>query len=257
MSIVLFVIVNGLFAANFLLRRDRRFVNRWTKPLVATDALLLLAAVGTPVAVMAIKLAAKGVGLVVTSTTGLLPREVAARYGTSAGGFGGSLSVIGGSLPAIDALNAGKSFVDERGKRRLRGGQVRLDLAEHRHRRVGRPVVGPAGHVPGAAADLAVQPHQVDVDARMLDVPLVVAVQVGLRQQLQLHVERLLVEFLKRLLDRRRDGIGLHVVLDLLPDDLDRVDDYAGRVDVVANACLRPGGGLQVGHARRDLRDPS
>lgn len=71
MSIVLFVIVNGVFAANFLLRRDRGFVNRWTKPLVATDALLLLAAVGTPVAVMAIKLAAKGVGLVATSTTGL------------------------------------------------------------------------------------------------------------------------------------------------------------------------------------------
>ena len=70
-AIVLFVIVNGLFAANFLLRRDRRFVNRWTKPLVATDAVLLLAAVGTPVAVMAIKLAAKGVGVVLTSTTGL------------------------------------------------------------------------------------------------------------------------------------------------------------------------------------------
>lgn len=70
-SIVLFVIVNGLFAANFLLRRDRAFINRWTKPLVATDTVLLLAAIGTPVAVMAIKLAAKGVGLVLTSATGL------------------------------------------------------------------------------------------------------------------------------------------------------------------------------------------
>jgi hypothetical protein len=71
-SIVLFVIVNGIFAANFLLRRDRRFVNRWTRPLVATDVVLLLAAVGTPVAVMAIKLAAKGVGMVLTSTAGLV-----------------------------------------------------------------------------------------------------------------------------------------------------------------------------------------
>jgi hypothetical protein len=71
-SIVLFVIVNGIFAANFLLRRDRRFVNRWTKPLVATDVVLLLAAVGTPVAVMAIKLAAKGVGMVLTSTARLV-----------------------------------------------------------------------------------------------------------------------------------------------------------------------------------------
>jgi hypothetical protein len=70
-AIVLFVIVNGFFAANFLLRRDRHFVNRWTKPLVATDAVLLLAAVGTPVAVMAIKLAAKGVGLVLTATAWL------------------------------------------------------------------------------------------------------------------------------------------------------------------------------------------
>ena len=70
-AIVLFVIVNGLFAANFLLRRDRHFVNRWTKPLVATDAVLLLAAVGTPLAVMAIKLAANGVSLVVTAATGL------------------------------------------------------------------------------------------------------------------------------------------------------------------------------------------
>jgi hypothetical protein len=64
--------VNGIFAANFLLRRDRRFVNRWTRPLVATDVVLLLAAVGTPVAVMAIKLAAKGVGMVLTSTAGLV-----------------------------------------------------------------------------------------------------------------------------------------------------------------------------------------
>ena len=72
-AIVLFVIVNGLFAANFLLRRNRSFVNSWPKPLVATDAVLLLAAVGTPVAVIAIKLAAKGVGLVVTATAALVP----------------------------------------------------------------------------------------------------------------------------------------------------------------------------------------
>ena len=44
---LLLLVVNGAFALGVVVGRDRRFVNRWTKPLVVTDAALLLAAVGT------------------------------------------------------------------------------------------------------------------------------------------------------------------------------------------------------------------
>ena len=59
-AIGLFVVVNGLFVVGVLLKRDRRFVDRWTRPLLVTDVALLLAGVGTPVVAIAMKLGAKG-----------------------------------------------------------------------------------------------------------------------------------------------------------------------------------------------------
>ena len=56
-------------------RRDRHFVNRWTKPLVVTDALLLLGAAGMPVMAIALKLGAKGVSLALTTAAKLIPRK--------------------------------------------------------------------------------------------------------------------------------------------------------------------------------------
>ncbi|MES1259359.1 MAG: hypothetical protein ABUL71_02100 [Gemmatimonadota bacterium] len=62
-AITLLVIVNGAFALTFLARGSRSFVDRWTKPLLVGDAVLLLAAFGSPVVAVALKLAAKGLAL--------------------------------------------------------------------------------------------------------------------------------------------------------------------------------------------------
>lgn len=50
-----FVVLNLGFIALVALRKDRHVVNRWTKPLVVADAVLLLAAGGAPVAGWALK----------------------------------------------------------------------------------------------------------------------------------------------------------------------------------------------------------
>ena len=67
------LVVNGGFALAVFLGRDRSFVNRWTKPLVVTDAALLLAAFGTPVAAIALKLGVKGVMFLATIPPKLMP----------------------------------------------------------------------------------------------------------------------------------------------------------------------------------------
>jgi hypothetical protein len=72
-AVGLLIVVNGLFALGLLLRRDRHFVNRWTKPLVVADAALVIAAIGTPVVGLALTLGAKGVAFVATATAKLLP----------------------------------------------------------------------------------------------------------------------------------------------------------------------------------------
>ena len=69
----LLVLVNGCFVAGILLGRNRGFVNRWTKTLVVTDAALLVAALGTPVVALAIKLGFRGLTLVATLPTRLMP----------------------------------------------------------------------------------------------------------------------------------------------------------------------------------------
>lgn len=50
LAVVLLVVVNAGFAALVAVRRDRSFVNRWTRPLVVADAALVLVAGGLPVA---------------------------------------------------------------------------------------------------------------------------------------------------------------------------------------------------------------
>jgi hypothetical protein len=72
-AVLLLFVVNGLFALGVFLGRDRSFVNRWTKPLVVTDAALLLAAVGTPVVALALKLGVKGVMFLATIPPKLMP----------------------------------------------------------------------------------------------------------------------------------------------------------------------------------------
>lgn len=54
-AVGLFVLVNGAFVAALFLTRDRRVVDRWTKPLLVTDAALLVTAFATPVAGLALK----------------------------------------------------------------------------------------------------------------------------------------------------------------------------------------------------------
>lgn len=57
-SVLLLVLVNGVFVAEILRSRSRDFVNRWTRAVVITDAVLVLALIGAPVA-------STGIGLVI------------------------------------------------------------------------------------------------------------------------------------------------------------------------------------------------
>ncbi len=59
LAITLFVIVNGTFAAGIILTRNRNFVNRWTRTVLTADAVLVIAAIGAPVAAVGLKLVAK------------------------------------------------------------------------------------------------------------------------------------------------------------------------------------------------------
>lgn len=68
-AVTLFILVNGAFLAGLLLTRDRRFVNRWTKPLVTADAALLVAAVAAPLSGVAIGLGLKAFGFVAGTVT--------------------------------------------------------------------------------------------------------------------------------------------------------------------------------------------
>ncbi|MEI2718829.1 MAG: hypothetical protein V9E87_01605 [Gemmatimonadales bacterium] len=72
-AIVLFVVVNAVFIAGLWRTRDRRFVDRWTKPLVMTDAALLFATVGTPVIGIAVKLGGQFLGFLATLPATLMP----------------------------------------------------------------------------------------------------------------------------------------------------------------------------------------
>lgn len=74
-AIGLLIALNGLFALGVVVRRDRAVVQRWTKPLVIVDAMLLLAAVGAPVAGSAITLGAKGVAYVASIPARLMPTK--------------------------------------------------------------------------------------------------------------------------------------------------------------------------------------
>ena len=66
LAVALLVLVNGAFAAGVMLLRDHSFVNKWTKPLVVTDAALLGLALGAPVLGIAMRLGVRAFELVVT-----------------------------------------------------------------------------------------------------------------------------------------------------------------------------------------------
>lgn len=63
-AVVLLLVVNGAFVAGIVRSRSRTFVDRWTKPVLVTDAALILALVGAPVANVAVSLAGKGVAMI-------------------------------------------------------------------------------------------------------------------------------------------------------------------------------------------------
>jgi uncharacterized membrane protein len=68
LAVGLFVLVNGAFIAALLVTRDRRVVDRWTKPLLMTDAALLVTAFATPVVGLTLK-----VGSFLVSTLAAIP----------------------------------------------------------------------------------------------------------------------------------------------------------------------------------------
>ena len=55
-SMGLFVVINGVAAVVYLVRRDRTQVNRWTSRILAADLLLVGAGVGVPIVTTLTKL---------------------------------------------------------------------------------------------------------------------------------------------------------------------------------------------------------
>ena len=72
-ALTLFFVVNALFVLTLWRTRDRRFIDRWTKPLVMTDAALIFAAVGTPVIGIALKLGGQTIGFLASLPATLMP----------------------------------------------------------------------------------------------------------------------------------------------------------------------------------------
>lgn len=66
-AIVLLVLVNGAFIVGVLRSGSRAFVDRWTPRVVLTDAALVLALVGAPIANVAVGLVGKGVALLTSA----------------------------------------------------------------------------------------------------------------------------------------------------------------------------------------------
>lgn len=58
-SVTLLVLVNGAFAAGVFVRRDRRFVNRWTGRVLAMDLALIGVASGVPILAAGARFAAR------------------------------------------------------------------------------------------------------------------------------------------------------------------------------------------------------
>lgn len=64
LALGLFLVINGVFVALVVMRRDRALVDRWTKRLVVLDAALLLTAGGAPAVTWAAKTAVRSAALV-------------------------------------------------------------------------------------------------------------------------------------------------------------------------------------------------
>lgn len=61
-SLGIFVVVNGVAAIVYLVRRDRTQVNRWTSRILAADLLLVGAGVGVPIVTTLTKLTVNAIG---------------------------------------------------------------------------------------------------------------------------------------------------------------------------------------------------
>ena len=68
LALGLFLVINGVYAAIVVLRRDHALVDRWTKRLIVADTALLLAAGGAPVASWAARTTVKAVAMVLPSS---------------------------------------------------------------------------------------------------------------------------------------------------------------------------------------------
>ena len=66
-AVVLLVVVNGAFVVGVMRSRSQTFVDRWTPRVLITDAALVLALVGAPVANIAVGLLGKGAALLVSA----------------------------------------------------------------------------------------------------------------------------------------------------------------------------------------------
>lgn len=71
LSVALLLLVNGVFALGIVLLRDRGFVNRWTKPVVVADAVLLGLAVGSPILGIAMRFGVRAFELAVSTPIAL------------------------------------------------------------------------------------------------------------------------------------------------------------------------------------------
>lgn len=60
-AVTLFVLLNGAAVAAVLLTRSRRIVDRWTKPWLAANLVLIGAGAGVPLAAAAAKIAVRAV----------------------------------------------------------------------------------------------------------------------------------------------------------------------------------------------------
>ncbi len=66
-----FIVLNLGFIALVALRRDRAIVNRWTKPLVVADTVLLLVAGGAPAASWALRTSVRAVAIAMPDLPGI------------------------------------------------------------------------------------------------------------------------------------------------------------------------------------------
>ncbi len=69
LAVVLLVVVNAAYVGVLLTNRSPRFVDRWTRPLLVADGVLIVGALGLPVVAFLLRLGARGVSVALTAAT--------------------------------------------------------------------------------------------------------------------------------------------------------------------------------------------